>query len=290
MNPSESAFEGPSLEDSLQAAASSLGVSADELDYRLDRAHFLNGASTVRIFASPKDPANGAIRETLEKFLAEEFTNRGLDASARVSVSTGEVKVAIEAQAGVVPDDDDSLAAFADVLREVGGEGMATREVKVLVQLPAGSYAPSRDRERGPRDRDRGPRDRDRRGGDRDRGPRDRDRRGGGDRDRGSRDRDRGPRDRDRDRGPRPAGDRDRDRPKPEKDPAREAALEAQAKEAIEQVLEDGQPVTIEGLNSYERRIIHRAVAEVDGLTTRSLGRGSLKAVRILEGEDEDED
>ncbi|MCB9650951.1 MAG: hypothetical protein H6730_30825 [Deltaproteobacteria bacterium] len=282
MNPAQNAFEGPSLEDSLEAASAALGVPMDELDYRLDRDHFLNGASTVRIFAAPRDPANASIRETLEKFLAEEFTNRELEASARVTVTNGEVKVAIEAQSGVVPDDDASLEALAEVLREVGGEGMADRTLKVLVQLPAGSYAPSerRDRDRG--GRDRGGRDRDR--GGRDRGGRDRDRRGGGrDRDRGGRDRDRGGRDRDR--------DRDRgDRPKPEKDPKREAALVAQAKEAIEQVLEDGEAVTIEGLNSYERRIIHRTVAEVDGLTTRSLGRGSLKAVRIFEGEDEDED
>ena len=40
----------------------------------------------------------------------------------------------------------------------------------------------------------------------------------------------------------------------------------------------------------YERRIVHRVVADIDGLTTRSVGRGSLKAVKILEGEDEDED
>lgn len=58
----------------------------------------------------------------------------------------------------------------------------------------------------------------------------------------------------------------------------------------MEQVLEDGEPVTIEELNSYERRIIHREVAEVAGLTTRSVGRGALKAVRIMEGEDEEEE
>jgi hypothetical protein len=286
MNPSEAAFEGPSLEDSLQAASSSLGVPPDELDYRFDREHFLNGANTVRIFAAPRDPANAAIRATLEKFLGEEFENRQLQASARVTVTNAEVRVSIEAQSGVVPDDDASLAALAEVLREVGGEGMADRAVKVSVQAPSSPYSPGggrERRERSGRDRDRGGgRDRDRGGRDRDRGGsggRDRDRRGGG----RDRDRDRAPRDRDRDRGP-------SDRPKPEKDPAREAALVAQAKEAIEQVLEDGQPVTLEGLNSYERRIIHRTVAEIEGLTTRSVGRGSLKAVRILEGEDEDEE
>ena len=47
--------------------------------------------------------------------------------------------------------------------------------------------------------------------------------------------------------------------------------------------------MTIEELNSYERRIVHRVVADVDGLTTRSVGRGPLKAVRILEGEDEED-
>lgn len=272
MSPSEAAFEGQDLEESLAKACQDLGVEPDELDYRLDREHFLNGASTVRIYAAKKDPLNGEIKERLEGFLAEEFDNRGIEASANVKVTNQAATVVIEAPSGVVPDDDEALATLSDVLRDLVGEPLGERAIDVSVRPPMSPEPPSRGRDRDDR--------RDRRGG-RDR---DRDRGRGRDRDR---DRGRG-RDRDRDRGRGRDRDRDGDR-RPERDPKRDAELQSRAREAAEQVQDDGEPVTIEELNSYERRIVHRVVAEYEGVTTRSVGRGSLKAVRILEGEDEED-
>lgn len=267
MSSSEVAFEGQSLEESLAKACQDLGVEQDELDYRLDREHFLNGASTVRIIASKKDPANLEIKKLLEGFLAEEFQNREIEAKATVKVGNGAATVVIEAEPGVVPDDDEAIETLSKVLADLVGEPLGERAIDVSVRAPVSAEPPRRDRDR---DRDRG------RGRDRDRGGRGRDR-----------DRDRG-RGRDRDRGGRGGRDRDRDR-RPEKDPERDAELERRAKEAVEQVLDDGEPVTIEELNSYERRIVHRVVADVDGVTTRSVGRGSLKAVRVMEGDDEED-
>jgi len=276
MNPSETAFEGNSLEETLAEACEGLNVGPDEIEYRLDRAHFANGADTIRIFAAKKDPANEGIADQLLAFLVEEFKTRELEAHCRSKVTNRQARVLIEAQPGVVPDDEESIATLTEVLRDLVSEHLGERTLDVTVRAPLPPEPPSYNRDRG--DRDRGGRDRDR--GPRGRGDRDR---GGRDRDRGGRDRDRGGRDRDR-------GPRDRDRPRPERDPKREEDLRNQAKAAVEQVLEDGEPVTIEELNSYERRLIHREVAEVAGLTTRSIGRGSLKAVRIMEGEDEDSD
>ncbi len=280
MNSSELAYEGNSLEETIAQACEDLGIEAGELEYRLDRQHFANGASTVRIFADKSDPANGQIREQLGAFLADEFKSRELDARANVRVANQAVNVLIQAHPGVIPDDPEALATLGEVLRDLAGGALGERTLEVVVRPPP-APEPSYGRDRGDRgDRDRGPRDRDRGPRDRDRGPRDR----GGDR--GGRDRG-PPRGRDRDRGPRDRGPRDRDRPRPERDLKREEELRFQAKEAIEQVLEDGHPVTIEELNSYERRIIHREVSDIAGLTTRSIGRGSHKAVRVMQGEDE---
>lgn len=35
-------------------------------------------------------------------------------------------------------------------------------------------------------------------------------------------------------------------------------------------------------LNSYDRRIVHSAIAEIDGVTTRSIGEGSMKTLEVI--------
>lgn len=61
----------------------------------------------------------------------------------------------------------------------------------------------------------------------------------------------------------------------------RDAALRERAQEIARGVREDGQPRRMEALNSYERRIVHMAVAELDGVITFSEGEGIERAVTI---------
>jgi spoIIIJ-associated protein len=61
----------------------------------------------------------------------------------------------------------------------------------------------------------------------------------------------------------------------------RDAALRLRALELARSVREDGQARRMEPLNSYERRIVHMAVAEMGGLTTFSEGEGHERAVTI---------
>lgn len=70
---------------------------------------------------------------------------------------------------------------------------------------------------------------------------------------------------------------------------SREARLRGQARELAEAVRGDGEPRRTEPLNSYERRLIHIAVAEVGGLVTRSEGEGPERAVVIRRADGSDD-
>jgi spoIIIJ-associated protein len=61
----------------------------------------------------------------------------------------------------------------------------------------------------------------------------------------------------------------------------RDERLRERAQELARAVREDGQARRMEPLNSYERRVVHMAVAEVGGLTTYSEGEGHERAVTI---------
>jgi spoIIIJ-associated protein len=52
----------------------------------------------------------------------------------------------------------------------------------------------------------------------------------------------------------------------------REARLEEHARELAEQVRRSGQPEEMEPMNSYERKLVHDAVADVDDVETESRG------------------
>lgn len=53
------------------------------------------------------------------------------------------------------------------------------------------------------------------------------------------------------------------------------------ARKTAQQVAKTGQTKTMQPLNSYERRLVHLAVQEFNGLTSVSDGQGALKRVRI---------
>ena len=67
----------------------------------------------------------------------------------------------------------------------------------------------------------------------------------------------------------------------------RDAALRAQATEMAAAVQGDGRPRELGPLNSYERRIVHVALADVAGVRTFSVGEGGDRRVTIAPAEPE---
>lgn len=61
----------------------------------------------------------------------------------------------------------------------------------------------------------------------------------------------------------------------------REETLKALAKRISNQVLKNGKSRTLEPMNPYERRIIHTAVQEIDGVVSNSFGNGVDRRVVI---------
>jgi len=93
----------------------------------------------------------------------------------------------------------------------------------------------------------------------------------GDDRDRGDRGRDRGDRGRDRD---------DRGGRTSERD---EVALQGMARKMAERVLETGEAEQVRRtLNSYNRRIVHMTIKEIEGVGSRSLGEGNDKTIELF--------
>ena len=67
----------------------------------------------------------------------------------------------------------------------------------------------------------------------------------------------------------------------------REEALVSLAKRVSAQVLKTGRSRSLEPMNPYERRIIHTAVQEIDGVVSNSYGEGAARRVYIaVEGGD----
>ena len=61
----------------------------------------------------------------------------------------------------------------------------------------------------------------------------------------------------------------------------KDAELRQTAKYLAEKVLQNGTAQEMGPLNSYERRIVHMAVAEVQGVSSESIGDASVKKVII---------
>ena len=61
----------------------------------------------------------------------------------------------------------------------------------------------------------------------------------------------------------------------------KDAELRQMAKFLAGRVLQEGAPQEMGPLNSYERRIVHLTVAEIDGVSSESIGDASVKKVII---------
>jgi hypothetical protein len=259
--------EGETLGDALAAAGVTLEVPADQIEYIYDRAHFQSGATTVRIIAAVRDPNAAELATSLDRALGELLLTRELEGEPRVRVTAFAVTFEIHHRPGI---DTTAQEALLAELADRFADQVGAREVRTALRdLPTGRPPRSDHGDRGER-RER--RDDDRRGRDRgDRGGRGRDRG-----ERGARGRDRGPRD------DRPRGGRDRDRPKPERDPVADEAMRDRAREAVAKIEAGAELAVIEGLNSYERFLVHEVVRDHGGLVSRSNGEGNLKAVEVL--------
>ena len=62
----------------------------------------------------------------------------------------------------------------------------------------------------------------------------------------------------------------------------REARLEEHARELAERVRETGREEGLEPMNSYERKLVHDAVADIDGVETESRGVDPERFVVIV--------
>jgi spoIIIJ-associated protein len=61
----------------------------------------------------------------------------------------------------------------------------------------------------------------------------------------------------------------------------KDAELRQMARFLGEKALQSGSPQEMGPLNSYERRIVHMAIAELDGVTSESIGDAAVKTVII---------
>ena len=62
---------------------------------------------------------------------------------------------------------------------------------------------------------------------------------------------------------------------------SRYRALADEARALAEDVRGDGQPRTTEPLNAYERRVVHIALTDEPGVSTRSVGEGAARRVTV---------
>lgn len=296
--------EGRDLYSAIAAAAESLEVPAGRVGYDLDLSFFRGAGGNsiprdhVRIIAyareggaepaaapvaapardasepdEPRRPAGlrGAEEGTTEasEFATQWFVtlleHMNVTGTVRGTGAEGRVHLHVEAErAG----------------RIIGKRGATLGAIRHLLRLALERFdnpvidvdvADPRDSDRGDRrSRRRDDDDRRGRGRDRDRRGRDRDDRRGRNRD------DRRGRSRDRDR-------RGRDRDDRREGSIPEEKLRELARRAAHKARETGKTITVNlELNSYDRRLVHLEVAEIEGVSTQSQVRDGVKYVQVI--------
>ena len=251
--------EGDDIQSAVALAAGKLETKPAGVVWSLDKSWFRNDAGgvvprdTVRIVAWARDAEELEAADDAQAWLETLLGHMGFEevkVTARVG-HNGAVTLEADVDAGA---------------RLVGKRGRTLEAVTFLLQQSIGADYPDRtfrlDVTKKPEDREaRGDRDRDRGRG------RDRDDRGRG-RDRDDRGRGRG-----RGRG------RDRDDRNSKADVKKLTGI---AEKIAKRVIETGESEVVrKELNSFERRIIHVAISELDGVATRSIGEGNLKQIEI---------
>jgi predicted RNA-binding protein Jag len=304
--------EGRDVVTALAQAAEALGLETKQVKYTIDMSHFRNQATgstvsrdSVKIIAWQRpegeeapEEEKAAPRVEREKPVKEEASEpeapaNPLEASPVSDIACEWLGVLLKhmnIEATVEGGADESrvmLAIRADQPgRIVGKRGSTLSSIRHLLRLMLVEHGDPiidvdvdkdgvaidltpRKRERQARDRnDRNDRnDRGRGRNDRGRGRNDRGRDDRGRDDRGRDDRGRGRNDRDDDR---------RGRVAPE-------TLKALARRAAEKAIESGKVITItKELNSYDRRLVHMTIADIEGIQSRSEEKDGMKFVQVI--------
>jgi len=255
--------EGEFVSNALKLAAEKLGVDSDQLHWSLDKSHFRSdeglvvAQDTVRIVAWKRDEKELEACNAGKAWLQEVLEGMGLKGTIKAKMQSGEkviLNVDVDQAARLIGRRGETLNGVSELLVAT----MADTFPGIVFHI---SVADKRDDRGDDRGRDDRGRDRDDRG-------RDRDDRG---RDRGDRGRDRG--DRGRDRGDRGGRTSERD----------EVALQGMARKMAERVLETGEAEQVRRtLNSYNRRIVHMTIKEIEGVGSRSLGEGNDKTIELF--------
>ncbi len=264
--------EGPHIAGAVTSAATELGVNPAAVQFTVDKEWFKNSGGgslprdTVRIIAWVRDAEEVEAAQDAEGWLQGLIERMGFEGKVSAEMRDGDaivLRVSLE----------DRTPHF------VGRRGVTLRAIRHLLEQSVGADYPEKSfqidvadnrprRDDDDRGDDRGGRGRDDRGG---RG-RDRDDRGGRGRGRD----DRGGRGRDRDRGH--GGGRDRDR-----DQENAARLSKMAHNIAKRVASTGEAEIVrKELNSFDRRVVHMAIVDLDGVGSRSLGDGSHKQIEIF--------
>jgi predicted RNA-binding protein Jag len=258
--------EAETLGEAVRKAAELLGVPAEQVRHKLDFSHFRNEegraipVDTVKAICWSADPQDTAGAVAAKEWLEGLVSRMGIEATVHaknVADKSATMTVDSDAARFLVGRGGKTLFSISTLLNEAMSDEYGDWTFKMDI------LGGRRDEER--RDDDRG-RGRDDRGRD-DRG---RDDRGGDDRGRGRRDRD--------DRGGRPRrSERDVDE------------LKKLARRLASNVTSGGEDEIIrKPLNSFERRIVHMEVAEIDGVATDTVEHDGERKIRIFADQGED--
>jgi predicted RNA-binding protein Jag len=291
--------EGRDIVTALAQAAEELGLESKRVAYKIDLDHFRNATGgsrcrdSVRIIAWPRPEGEEAPEET-RAAPSEDDSDADTDiqeeaapveeakplpsspasdkACAWVLTLLGHMGIEATVQGGA-DDERVQLVIRADQPgRVVGKRGTTLSAIRHIVRLllkEDGDPIIDVDVDKTGVPVDLSGRGRERRGRDR----KDSGRRGDRDRDRG---RGRGGRSRDRDRDRDRDSDRNKGRVAPEK-------LKALAQRAAEKAIESGKTITINlELNSYDRRLVHMTIADIDGIESRSEEKEGMKFIQIV--------
>jgi predicted RNA-binding protein Jag len=263
--------EGAHLKGAVIAAAGELGVTPAAVQFTIDKDWFKNpgGGSqprdTVKIVAWVRNAEEFEAATDAEKWLRGLVERMGFEGTVSADMQDGGVVILRVNLKDRTPHFVGRRGVTLQAIRHLLEQSVGADYPDKSFQLDVADNRPKRDDDdRGDRDdrpRGRG-RDRDDRGG-RGRG---RDDRGGGGRGRG--------RDRD-DRGDR--GGRGGDR-----DEANAARLGKMAENIGKRVAKTGEAEIVrKELNSFDRRVVHMAIADMEGVGSRSLGDGTHKQIEI---------
>jgi len=252
MTDNQITIEGNTVGEALREAAEQLGIPVEQVDHKFDLSHFRNDSGnsvavdTVKIICWAADPTEKEGAFAAKAWIEGLIAKMGMEGNVTArNIKDKKATIAVDSESArfLVGRGGSTLQSIQLMLNTAMAEEYADWTFDIDVQG-------GRREERGGRDDRRGGRD---------------DRRGGRDRDRGGR----GGRDR--------RGDSDRvsDRDVTE--------LKKLARRLAESVADGGDAEIIrKPLNSFERRIVHMEIADMDGVATETVDQDGDRKVRIF--------